>query len=73
RNHYSESIQQGSVVETQKAFFYISVPLGEIAMEDGSEVFAISEEAPIYKHLEGKKEGDSFNFNGDEIKIIKVF
>lgn len=73
RDHFSEHIRPGSVVETKTSYFYISVPLGEISLEDGSEVFAISTEAPIYEHLKGKKAGDSFTFNDKEIEIVDVF
>lgn len=70
--HYSEKIGFGSVVETTGKYYFISVPIGEIAMEDGSSVYAISTEAPIYKEMEGKKEGDSFSFNGEDVKITAV-
>lgn len=71
-DHYSETINFGSVVETSGNYYFVSVPIGEISMEDGSSVYAISTEAPIYKKMEGKKEGDSFNFNDEEIKITAV-
>lgn len=71
-DHYSEAINFGSVVETSGNYYFVSVPIGEIAMEDGSSVYAISTEAPIYKEMEGKKEGDTFKFNGEEVKITAV-
>ncbi|PKD17174.1 transcription elongation factor [Salegentibacter salinarum] len=71
-DHYSEAINFGSVVETSGNYYFVSVPIGEIAMEDGSSVYAISTEAPIYKEMEGKKEGQTFKFNGEEVKITAV-
>ena len=71
-NHYSEAISFGSVVETSGNYYFISVPIGEISMEDGSIVYAISTEAPIYKEMKGKKEGDTFQFNDEEVKITAV-
>ncbi|MBZ9729641.1 transcription elongation factor [Salegentibacter sp. JZCK2] len=71
-DHYSEVINLGSVVETSGNYYFISVPIGEIAMEDGSSVYAISTEAPIYKEMVGKKEGETFNFNDEEVKITAV-
>ena len=47
-------------------YYFISVPLGEIDMESGSKVYAISTDAPIYKELEGKKEGDTFKFQDED-------
>jgi transcription elongation GreA/GreB family factor len=71
-DHYSELINFGSVVETSGNYYFISVPIGEISMEDGSSVYAISTEAPIYQEMEGKKEGDTFSFNDEEVKITAV-
>lgn len=71
-DHYSEEIQFGSVVETDKNYYFISVPAGKIELEDGSTVYAISTEAPIYKAMKGKKIGDNFTFNDDNIEINKV-
>ena len=72
-NHRSEVVRPGSVIETEDSYFYISVPLGEIQMDSGSKVFAISTEAPIYKNLEGLKEGDSFVYNGKESRIVGLY
>ena len=73
RNHLSETIRPGSLIETKNSFYYVSIPLGQIDLEDGSRVFAISTDAPIYKHLDGKKAGDSFIFNDEEVEIVKVY
>lgn len=73
RNHLSETIRPGSLVETKNSFYYISVALGQIDLEDGSQVFAISTDAPIYKHLDGKKAGDTFTFHDEEVEIVKVY
>ena len=72
RNHRSEVVRPGSVVETKNGYYFVSVPLGEIDMESGSKVYAISSEAPIYKEMEGKKEGDSFDFRDGRVEIVKI-
>lgn len=72
-DHRSETVRPGCIVETENAYYFISVPLGEIDMESGSKVYAISTEAPIYQELEGKKEGDSFDFRDGKIEIIKIW
>lgn len=69
----SETIRPGSVVETEDNYYYISVPLGEVHMDSGSKVYAISTEAPIYKSLEGLKEGDTFNFKDKEHRIVGIY
>ncbi|WBL24073.1 transcription elongation factor [Zunongwangia sp. HGR-M22] len=67
--HKNNIIGLGSVVETDRNYYFISVPLGEINMEDGSQIFAISTKAPIYKELEGKQPGDKFTINDEEHEI----
>ncbi|GAB2768725.1 transcription elongation factor [Salinimicrobium soli] len=72
-HHRSETVRRGSVVETNSHYYFISIPLGEIDMESGSKVYAISTDAPIYEHLEGKRAGDSFTFHDQKVKIVKVW
>ena len=69
-DHYSETVGFGSVVETDKNLYYVAVPIGELHMEDGSKVYAISTEAPVYQGLKGKKVGESYTFNDQEFKIV---
>lgn len=71
-NYKSETVRPGSLVETKNAYYYISVPLGEIDMDSGIRVYAISTDSPIYKHMEGKKEGDTFTFRDEEVEIIEI-
>ena len=71
--HRSVTIRPGSVVETEDSYYYISVPLGEVHMESGSRVYAISTEAPIYKELEGLKEGDGFRFKDKDGRIVGIY
>lgn len=71
-NHYSETVNFGSVIETDKNYYFVAVPVGELVMDEGSTVYAISTEAPIYELMKGKKAGDTFKFNGDEIEIKEV-
>ena len=72
RTKYTESIQLGSVVETKTNYYFIAAALGEIGMDDGSTVYTISTEAPIYQKLEGKKKGDTFTMKDEEIEILDV-
>ena len=71
-DHRSETVRPGSIVETRNSYYFVSVPLGEIGLESGSRVYAISTEAPIYKELEGKKEGDKFTFHDEEVEIVNI-
>lgn len=68
----NEAVGFGSIVETDERYYFIAVPLGEISMDAGSNIYAISTDAPIYKSLQGKKAGDSFTFNDKEHTIKSI-
>lgn len=70
--HYSETVNFGSVIETDKDLYFVAVPVGELELEDGSKVYSISTEAPIYQVMKDRKAGDSFSFNDKEREIKKV-
>lgn len=72
RDHYSEHIQFGSAIETKNHYYFIAAAIGEIRMDDGSKVHVISTEAPIFQQLEGKRKGDTFKLNGEEIEILDI-
>ncbi|MEP6260568.1 MAG: transcription elongation factor [Gillisia sp.] len=72
REHYSEEIKFGSLVETSKHYYFIAAPLGNVGMDDGSTIFAISTEAPIFEKLQGKRKGDTFTLLEENIKILDV-
>ena len=61
----------GSMVETKKALYYLSIGLGRHVI-DKKEVLLISLSSPIGKLLDGKRVGDRFVFNGSEDKIKKI-
>lgn len=62
----------GSIVETDKLTFFISVSLEKLVVGDRV-VYGISRMAPIYKAMEGKKPGDSFEFNDNKYLIKDVY
>tara|TARA_Y100000996_G_scaffold407505_1_gene385184 strand:+ start:417 stop:860 length:444 start_codon:yes stop_codon:yes gene_type:complete len=61
----------GSIVETKKALYYLSIGLGRHVI-DKKEVLLISLSSPIGKLLIGRKVGDNFIFNGREDTITKI-
>lgn len=69
---YSEEVQFGSLVETKTNYYFVAGAIGEIGMDDGSKVYAISTEAPIFQKLEGKRKGDTFIMKDEEIEILDV-
>ena len=66
-----DTIQLGSVVITQTNVLYVSAPAGKFQFE-GKQVFAISNEAPLYQVLAGYGKDDQVSFNGRMIKIVDV-
>lgn len=68
----SETARIGSIVETLHQCYYLSVSLGKIDLENRS-YFVISPQSPIGKNILGKQQGDSFEFQGAQHKIIKVY
>lgn len=72
REHFSEQVQFGSVIETKDSYYFIATALGDITLEDGSKVHVISTEAPIYAELKGKKKGETFKLNGKDIEILNI-
>ncbi len=65
----AETIGLGSLVQLGDAWYYLSVALGKVKLED-KEIFCISPVAPIGKLLQGKKIGDKVSFQGE--KVVEV-
>lgn len=61
----------GSVVYTQKANYFLSIPAGELQLER-EKFYAVGKNAPIAQALKGLKEGDEVVFNHNSMKILKV-
>ncbi|SNT36893.1 hypothetical protein SAMN05421640_3598 [Ekhidna lutea] len=66
-----ERIRQGSLVETDKGTFFISVPFGQMTFEN-KQIFVISSSAPLAQEMAGKTVGESFSFNTQTHKIKSI-
>jgi parvulin-like peptidyl-prolyl isomerase len=64
-------IEFGALVETDKNYFFLAVPLPKISIK-GKELFCISKEAPVFTKLLGKKIGDSIEMGTSQHTIINV-
>ena len=64
-------IELVSLVETNNGWYYFSVGLGAVQL-NGETVFAMNPLAPIGRLLEGKKVGESIEFNGVKTEILSV-
>ena len=67
-----QTIGLGSLVQTQKGFFYIAVSLGEI-ISDEKKIFVISTESPLGKALFGKKKYDEIALNNTRQTILNLW
>lgn len=67
-----QTIGLGSVIQTEKGFFYIAVSLGEIKFDE-KKIFVISTESPLGKILNGRKKGNEFSLNNLNQKILEIW
>lgn len=67
----STKISQGALVQTDKAWFYISVGLGQMDWNQSS-IYAVSVDAPLVKAMWNLSVNDEFQFNGVKQKILKI-
>ena len=72
-----DSVQTGSIVETEKLLYFISTGLGNMVLppdlpRGSMNIVFLSPASPVAKSMEGKKSGEGFLFNGQAIKILNV-
>ncbi len=68
---YQDAIMKGSLVQTDKAWFYVSIALGQLRVENKM-VFVLSENAPLAKVMIGKKKSEEFSFNNQKHEILSI-
>lgn len=64
-------IEVGSLVETNNGWYYFSVGLGAVKMNETT-IFAMNPLAPIGTLLNGKMKGEQVVFNGKTTEILNV-
>jgi len=62
----------GAVIITDACRFFISISAGKLEI-DGHTYYAISPMVPLFKVMEGKKKGETFEFNGKKQIIKELF
>ncbi|MBQ4819904.1 3-oxoacyl-ACP synthase [Aquimarina sp. MMG016] len=67
----SKLVRLGSLVYTSQANYFISISIGEVKVNNEL-YYAIAANSPIGKMLLGKKNGNSFSFNGKSFVINKI-
>ena len=69
---FSEKVEKGALIQTDKGYFFISVSLGEILFDD-KKMFAISSESPLAIALLGKIKNEVVIFNNSKQKIENIW
>lgn len=64
-------VQLGSLLLTDKGYFYVSIGLGKVE-QGGKSFFALGMDAPLVRLLVGKQVGESVLFNGSTTEILKL-
>ncbi|MCG9971468.1 transcription elongation factor [Christiangramia crocea] len=68
---YNGRIVLGSMVNTDIASYFISIPAGEI-LTGNKKFYAVGIQAPVSQKLLGKEAGENFEINGRMIRITAV-
>jgi transcription elongation GreA/GreB family factor len=71
-NTVHEKIGFGSMVITEHHKLLIATAIGKLSCQNEN-YHVISAKTPLYKTIEGLKEGDTFEFNKRKTKILEVF
>lgn len=70
----NDTVSRGALVETKTKWFYFGIALPTQTIEAESKpVIGISEVAPIYPYLEGKKKGDTMEIGEEKLEILEVY
>jgi len=70
-NTVSDYVRLGSLVNTNQGYYFISISTGAIIHEKTT-YYCVALQSPIGIQLAGKKEGDTFHFNNNEINIQSI-
>jgi transcription elongation GreA/GreB family factor len=62
----------GSLVETSDGLYLLGISLGEVAIDPGLKVIAISLASPLGKVLFGKAQGDRVPWKGHSLEILGI-
>jgi hypothetical protein len=65
------AVTQGSLIKTNRGFFFLSIPLGKIVVEDKT-IIAVSPKAPLGLKLMGAKAKDHVEINGMTYLIEEI-
>lgn len=68
-----ESVKPGALVETKNIWFFIGIALPANMKIEKKRIVGISEDAPIYASIEGKKKGATITIGNQKLKIQNIY
>lgn len=71
-NKTVDKVVLGSIVKTNKAVFYVSVPIQSVHYKN-TQVFCVSVHAPLIQSLLNKEVGAEVTFNNISHKIVEIY
>ena len=69
----TETIKLGSLVKTNHGWFFISIGIGKIILENNTEVIVLSPISPLGKMFLNKSKNESFDFQKRQYQITEVY
>lgn len=67
----TETVTSGSLIETEKSFYYVGVAVHSIEV-DGKTLYGISSDSPAFTEVFGKAKGDSLTLGENKHTIINL-
>ena len=71
-NPATQTLQLGSLILTSEGWYYLSIPLGKIELDQEEIVFCLSPISPLGKLFLGRSNMDIIQFNGRDIRIEEI-
>lgn len=69
----TKNIQSGSLIKTNHGWFFISIGIGKVTVENNTEVIVLSPMAPLGRMFLNKAKNDSFDFQNRQYQIIEAY
>ena len=68
-----DAAARGAAVETDRMIYFISISFGKLPLDGAKPVYALSPVSPAAQAMLGKRAGETFEINGAEHLILKVY
>ena len=69
----TEIIQSGSLIKTNHGWFFISIGIGKVTLENNTKVIVLSPISPLGRMFLNKSKNESFDFQKRQYQIIEAY